>query len=180
MLRYTLAFFLPALCLAIPAMAQTNQQGPRLTEKIIDEFYEFSETANQMDRKSYLEWSDQVTAPGFMNISETTVTMEGFPPAVHSETMDKIKFMENVAAAYESTHPATLTNYVVSMDIAADGRSAHIVNQTTIKGIVMGAATGDAKGTCEDDLAMSRQGKLQIVRSNCKLQMRVIPPKSTR
>ncbi|HTK83617.1 MAG TPA: hypothetical protein VL625_00900 [Patescibacteria group bacterium] len=154
---------------AFPAAAA--QTG--LTEEAIKAFYKQSADSHKRSFQDYVSFMTRAMADEFTMTDTATILMEGKPPTVTKNRETKLSFLAHVKVAYDGLKGAEITETVKKTEIAADGKSAKVFEEETVRNISFrigggGQYFGNGKGECEDEVVLSDSGQIQVSKSVCK------------
>lgn len=171
-----LAFSLLALS-PISAIAQdTSATASTLTDKSIRAFYQKSIEAYKSDYPSYYKFMDESLTSDSVCTTVSRITAPGrTEPLTQKETQNKAQLLASARQVYDSMKGSSLSNNVISITIAADGKTAEVKDETRVDGMNMTGIKASVHGICDDTLVLSNDNIIQIAKSSCTSEVSVIP-----
>lgn len=168
-----------ALVLAIP-FAPARAEEIRLDEQAIREHYKYAKDILKKPYEDYLSYIERFTADDAELTLENEVIVAGGPRQEQKLTMNKAQFLElTPRETYEQMRSAQVTNNIDFIEIAPDGKSAIVRDNTSSEGMVLppGAPQKmrfEQKGACADKIILNGND-IQIQRSICKSTIKITP-----
>lgn len=170
-----------ALLLSVVAPPAVHAQAvTKITDTQIRAFYAELKTLFKRPYNEFLTRYESRVHDDLQYNSDTEILIKGQPPMqADSLTMTKSDLVSNADRAYENGKTANLQSDIETITIAPDGKSARVKVISSAKGLLFPAADGsqmkaDTTESCEEDLVLNPQGKLQILTSNCHTQINIL------
>ena len=148
-----------------------------ITEDAVHAFYKQSAESFKLPYDQYLQTLTAMMTDTYTATSKVVIEMPGQPPAEQSDTMTKQQSITSAEQVYTAMKGASMSNEVVKITIAADGKSAQVTDSTEIRNMAMGPAKANGRGLCNDTVVLNAKGDIQIDGSNCLMKFSVTPPK---
>ncbi|HEY0901106.1 MAG TPA: hypothetical protein VGD95_03175 [Micavibrio sp.] len=168
-----LSFFtlvLAALTILAPALGYAQKQT-WLTEENIRAFSKDSEDAYKKPYEEYLAFIQKTTHDQYAATITTKIMQDGQASTEMPMTIDKITLLKSARDAYDSTKGATLTQDILSIEIAPDKKTArvtskiYITNQRIAPGGSMSTILADTVSTSVDDIVYTPMVGIQVLKS---------------
>lgn len=175
--KYFLLGMVALLSGTAPAYAQAVN---KLTDNKVRNFYAELPELFKKPYEQFLQTYDLRIAPDLTYTSKTIINVPGQSPMqTEPVSMTKNDILGNARRAYDSAKGATLTNDIVRIGIAADGKSATVTSTSTVKGMNFPTSDGspmkaDSVETCEDVVNLTDGGSVQVLKSNCTADITIL------
>lgn len=156
-------------CTQAPANAADT-----LTKVSIEKFYQDVEKIQTAGEKKLLGFYEKHTRDDMILTMKSTVNIEGMPPQKAKDVMNKKQMLEATVEGLEAGQMESVEYKLVGSEIAENGMSANTRSTVFTEMIITvptpeGDLVFDSETVmfCDDQLALSDKGIIQIVISNC-------------
>lgn len=169
------AFTVLTMMALLPAAAQA-QGLERITEQAVHDFYAKSAAIYSLPYEEYMAFMNNFMTEDFTSSITMNIDIEGRPRLSQTSNDTKAGLLKNAKAGYDAMQGASVVNTVKSITISPDGKSASVEDDSMIKNMLLPSAGPnpvymDGGGPCSDRLALSPEGRLQVVSSTCTQNM---------
>lgn len=173
MIRRVLMSVACAALMSVPAAAQDT----KITEAMVHEFSERHNASFKLPMAEYIALIKKSHSTDFRGTVATITSGPGIPPTSDSGITDYKKMIDRAEIVYKAMQEATIQTKISSIRIAADGRNVTVTEATRITGM---KGTGpkaeiymDGDITCENEMALSAEEILQLVKSTCTAESKI-------
>lgn len=176
-----LHLFLIALILLACSPAAHAADGV-LTEESIKAYYAEAAKVYALDYPSYVAYLEKNLHDSYEGTVTSTFNIPNQPQARSIDRLSKQDLLETSRQDHAAMHGVTLINEVKTVEIAADGKTAYVTDQTTIKDMPLPPPPGLAadkslrvsgSGPCKEVVVLSDAGVMQALKSDCEFTMTI-------
>lgn len=161
----------------------TSAADGALTREAIERFYAESAVAHKKPLDEYLAFlADHTDDDAKIELNITvTVKTPNTSPITQVMTFDKRKLLDQSREGYQDGHDMTITNKIAKIDMAADGKTAMVMDETTMEDPraeipdVQGQWTMQGKTRCSDTLGFKPGIGVQVIQSACTAELDYYP-----
>jgi hypothetical protein len=159
--------------------AVTAQAAGPITEAALQAFYDEVNASYKWPYEKHLERMKNSFDPAYRAKVDSTITIPGNAPASSRSHVSYDELIEDARRGYDSMQTATVKTMLSKIEIAPDGQSAKLREETKIRRMSMdtpeGTIYGDSTAVCDDEVVMTATGTLQVKASICTMTLTITP-----
>lgn len=171
---FRLSFFIVLLLATLSVLVPASAHAQKQTWLTVENIRAFSKESEQVYKKTfeeYLAFLQKTTHEEYTARINTTISQPDQAPTEMPLNLDKTALLQTAREAYESTKGATITQDIMSIEIAPDKKSAtvtskiYITNQRIAPGGSMSTILADTVSTCVDEIVYTPMTGIQLKKS---------------
>lgn len=173
-----------AICVFALSSANYAMAAKKLNENMIKDFYAQSAKMQMKDEKELIPFLEKHMSDDIVLDMKTSINIEGAPTHNEETTMDKAGIIKHTIEGLNAGEIHKVEEKLMAVDIAEDGQSATAkdsvystmtINVPTPQGDVK--FDSEAMAFCSDELILSKDNVIQVLKSRCSNEVTMIPEK---
>jgi len=176
MIRFALLAL--AACAALIPLPVAAKDA-RITEAQVRANYEAINESYKKSYEEHLALLKKSYRENFIGTMASTFSGAGIPPTSGSDIMTYKRIVGEAEVGYKAMKNASIKQEINSIKIAEDGKTATVLDKSTVKGMALPTPDGsvmhvDTQSSCESELALNAEGVLQAVKASCTVEGTII------